>query len=87
MTKSLEQRRDQLLQQAKKLDAKIRKEKRKTDTRRKVLLGEYILNKLETTDRNTVLNDLKTNLPKFLRKQDIKLFQDILENDILNDEN
>jgi len=64
----------------KKLDAKIRKEKRKIDTRRKVLLGEYILNKLETTDRNAVLNDLKTNLPKFLeRKQDIKLFQNILE--------
>jgi len=80
MTKSLEQRRNQLLQQAKKLDAKIRKEKRKIDTRRKVLLGEYILNKLKTSERNTVLNDLKTNLPKFLeRKQDIKLFQDILE--------
>jgi len=80
MTKSLEQRRNKLLQQAKKLDAKIRKEKRKTDTRRKVLLGEYILNKLETTDRNSVINDLKTNLPKFLkREQDIKLFQNILE--------
>jgi len=80
MTKSLEERRNHLLQQAKKLDAKIRKEKRKIDTRRKVLIGEYILNKLQTSERNIVLEDMKTNLPKFLeRKQDIKLFQDILE--------
>jgi len=82
MSKSLEERRDQLLQQAKKIDAKIRKEKRKNDTRRKVLLGEYILNKLETSERNIVLEDLKKNLPKFLeREQDIKLFNYILESE------
>jgi len=82
MSKSLEERRDNLLQQAKKLDAKIRKEKRKTDTRRKVLLGAYLLNKLETSERNIVLEDLKKNLPKFLeREQDIKLFNYILESE------
>jgi len=82
MSKSLEERRDSLLQQAKKLDAKIRKEKRKTDTRRKVLLGAYLLNKLETSERNIVLEDLKKNLPKFLeREQDIKLFNYILESE------
>lgn len=81
--KSIEERLAQLEAQKKTLKARLGKEERVKDTRRKVLLGALVLNRLEN-DRDAEfsrrLGDwLRRELPGFLtRDGDKELFDDLL---------
>jgi hypothetical protein len=81
--KSIEQRLAQLDAQRAALKAKLGKEERTKDTRRKVLLGALILHRLEhgRDDFSKGLADwLRRELPGFLtRDGDKELFADLLE--------
>lgn len=81
--KSIEERLAQLEAQTKTLKARLGKEERAKDTRRKVLLGALLLHKLDNTndDMSKRLGDwLRRELPSFLtRDADKDLFADLLK--------
>jgi hypothetical protein len=82
--RSIEERLAQLEAQRKTLQARLGKQERARDTRRKVLLGALVLNRLEKSDDGEFskrLGDwLRRELPGFLTRDDDKLlFSDILE--------
>jgi hypothetical protein len=81
--RSLEQRLAHLEAQRKTLQARLGKQERARDTRRKVLLGALLLHRLENGDDDTAhrLGDwLRRELPGFLtRPDDQALFTDLLE--------
>ena len=81
--RSIEQRLAQLEAQKKTLQARLGKQDRANDTRRKVLLGALVLQRLETsndTEFSKRLGDwLRRELPGFLvRDGDKALFADLL---------
>ena len=80
--KTIEERLAQLDAQKKALKARLSKQERTEDTRRKVLLGAFILHRLEhgrdETSRN-LADWLRRELPGFLtRDGDKALFDDLL---------
>ena len=75
----VERRQAQLGEQARNLKARIRKKTRARDTRRKILLGAFVLQRLETEPELQAL--LRDGLSGFLRPVDRTLFQDILDLD------
>jgi len=81
--RSIEERLAQLEAQKKTLQARLGKQDRANDTRRKVLLGALVLQRLETSDDTEFskrLGDwLRRELPGFLtRDGDKALFADLL---------
>lgn len=80
--RSIEQRLAHLDAQRKTLQARLGKQDRARDTRRKVLLGALLLHRLENGDDDTSkrLGDwLRRELPGFLTRDDDKaLFDDLL---------
>lgn len=80
--KSLEQRIAQLDEQKKTLQTRLSKQNRARDTRRKILLGAIVLDRLESRsdEMSEQLNKwLKQELPGFLtRKADRELFEDLI---------
>jgi hypothetical protein len=82
--RSIEERLAQLEAQKKTLQARLGKQERAEDTRRKVLIGALVLQRLETSNDNEFakrLSDwLRRELPGFLtRDGDKALFPDLLE--------
>ncbi len=81
--KTIEQRLAQLDAQRAALKARLSKQERANDTRRKVLLGALVLHRLETgrDDFSRSLGDwLRRELPGFLtRDGDKELFADLLQ--------
>ncbi|ODU61306.1 MAG: mobilization protein [Acetobacteraceae bacterium SCN 69-10] len=81
--KSIEERLAQLEAQKKALKARLGKEERTKDTRRKVLLGALVLHRLENgrDELSKGLADwLRRELPGFLtRDSDQELFDDLLK--------
>ena len=82
--RSIEQRLQQIEAQRKALKARLGKQDRARDTRRKILLGALILHRLETRAdaalAGTLPEWLRTELPGFLtRAEDKALFRDLLE--------
>lgn len=82
--KSIEQRIAELEERKKTLKARLGKQERAQDTRRKVLLGALVLHRLENSndaDFTRRLGDwLRKELPGFLtRDGDKALFDDILQ--------
>jgi hypothetical protein len=82
--RSIEERLAQLDAQRKTLQARLGKQERAADTRRKVLLGALVLQRLETS-RNAEFVDrlrgwLRRELPGFLtREGDHALFPDLID--------
>lgn len=80
--KSIEQRLAQLDAQRKTLQARLTKDERARDTRRKVLLGALVLHRIEDGNEASAdyLRDfIKRELPGFLtRETDKALFDDLL---------
>ena len=81
--RSIEVRLSQLDAQRKTLQARLSKQARAKDTRRKILLGALVLHRLETQGNGefaTGLGDwLRRELPGFLTRDDDKtLFADLL---------
>ena len=80
--RSIEERLAQLDAQRKTLQARLGKQERAKDTRRKVLLGALLLHRLENGEDETAqrLGDwLRRELPGFLKREDDKaLFGDLL---------
>jgi hypothetical protein len=81
--KSIEERLAQLEAQRKTLKARLGKEERSKDTRRKVLLGALVLHRLENSndpDFTKRLGDwLRRELPGFLTRDiDKEMFADLL---------
>lgn len=82
--KSIEERLAQIEAQRKTLKARLGKQERSEDTRRKVLLGALVLHRLETSGDSEFSKRLgewlKRELPGFLtRDADKELFADILK--------
>ncbi|NEK54608.1 mobilization protein [Rhizobium leguminosarum] len=81
--KSIEERLAQLEARKKTLQARLNKQERARDTRRKVLLGALVLHRLETgrDDFSKNLGDwLRRELPGFLtRDTDREVFDDLLK--------
>ena len=82
--KSLEQRIAQLEAQKKTLKARLSKQERAKETRRKILIGALVLDRIEA-DAGDFSHDLKqwvaSELPGFLTRQaDHELFDDLLQN-------
>lgn len=63
-----------------KLESTAKEQERRSDTRRKVLLGSYVLHLLAQSDaRAAALREwCKADLARFIREQDRVLFQDLL---------
>ena len=81
--RSITERLAQLEAQRKTLQAKLGKQERAKDTRRKVLLGAFVLYRLEkgqdAFSKEQLPAWLKTELPGFItRKDDAALFADLL---------
>jgi hypothetical protein len=80
--RSIEERLAQLDAQRKTLQARLGKQERSRDTRRKVLLGAFVLHRLEKgqDEFSKGLADwIKRELPGFLTREDDKaLFDDLL---------
>lgn len=79
-----EQRLAQLKQQTQRLQARMGKQQRAKDTRRKVLLGAFIQHRLEKPDQSEFSKHLRDwlgkELPKFLsRDADAALFDDLID--------
>ena len=74
-------RKEQLAEKEKDLRARIRKEERARDTRRKILLGSFVLQRLGAEPERFAewLALIRGELPGFLRPEDLKLFSDILD--------
>ena len=83
--KSIEERLAQLDAQRKTLQARLGKQERAQDTRRKVLLGALVLHRIEEGREGTsdYLRDfIKRELPGFLtRETDKALFDDLIGSD------
>ena len=83
--KTIEERLAQLEAQKKTLQARLNKQERARDTRRKVLLGALVLHRLEhgKDELSRALPDwLRRELPGFLtRDMDKELFDDLLTPD------
>lgn len=82
--RSIAERLAQLEAQRKNLQSRLGKQDRARDTRRKVLLGAFVLHRLEKPDTSEVSKNLrawlKQELPKFLtREDDEALFADLIE--------
>ena len=80
--KSLEERLSQLDSQRKALQAKLIKQERAKDTRRKILLGALVLEKIDNGHEadKPLLAWLRTTLPGYLTRPDDKaLFDDLLK--------
>ncbi|WP_287787480.1 mobilization protein [Acidiphilium sp.] len=82
--RSIEERLAQLEAQRKTLQARLGKQERARDTRRKILLGALVLHRLETSgdgEFSKRLGDwLRRELPGFLTRDDDKaLFADLLK--------
>lgn len=82
--KSIEERLAQIEAQRKTLKARLGKQERSEDTRRKVLLGALVLHRLETSGDGEFSKRLgewlKRELPGFLtRDADKELFADLLK--------
>ena len=82
--RSIAERLAQLEAQRKNLQSKLGKQERARDTRRKVLLGAFVLHRLEKPDGTEISKNLrawlKQELPKFLtREDDEALFTDLIE--------
>lgn len=76
MAKSLEEKIQQLDAQKKRLQAKLNRQKRTEDTRKKILLGSLLMSHMEN---GKIESWVRKELPKFLsRENDKKLFQDWL---------
>jgi hypothetical protein len=87
--KSIEERLAQIEAQRKTLKARLGKQERSEDTRRKVLLGALVLHRLETNGDGEFSKRLgewlKRELPGFLtRDADKDLFADILKPEPVN---
>jgi hypothetical protein len=79
--KSIEDRLSQLDSQRKTLQARLIKQERAKDTRRKILLGALVSDRIsENHDKNLPLVEwLRRELPSFLKREDDKaLFADLL---------
>ncbi len=81
--RSIAERLAQLEAQRKNLQSRLGKQDRARDTRRKVLLGAFVLHRLEKPDTSEVSKNMrawmKQELPKFLtREDDEALFADFL---------
>ncbi|MCY3852280.1 MAG: mobilization protein [Gammaproteobacteria bacterium] len=63
------------------LRARVAKKERARDTRRKILIGAFVLHQIESGTRHGpgIRKWLQEGLPGFLRETDRKLFDDILE--------
>ena len=80
----IEKRIKQLDAQKQTLKARLRTQQRKQDTRRKILLGALLLDRIELNDPRdqTIINWTREQLPGFLtRPNDHKLFEDLFKND------
>lgn len=82
--KSIEERLAQLEAQKKTLQARLNKQERANDTRRKVLLGALVLHRLENSKDEEFSRRLgewlRRELPGFLtRDNDKALFEDLLK--------
>jgi hypothetical protein len=80
--RSIAERLAQIDAQRKKLQSRLGKQERAKDTRRKVLLGAFVLYRLEKPDGSDVCKNLpawlKHELPQFLtREDDLALFIDL----------
>ena len=78
---SIEERLAQLDSRRKTLQARLGQQERARDTRRKVLLGAFVLHRLERRgDEDGPLGDwIRRELPRFLTRDDDKaLFADLL---------
>ena len=76
MPKSIEDRINELDAKKKALQAKLNKQKRAEDTRRKILLGSKVLAKIKD---ESIQKWVKQELPGFLTRDiDKKLFEDLL---------
>ena len=76
MAKSIEQQIEQLESKKKALQARLNKKKRTEDTRRKILLGSMVLEKMKD---EATQKWVKQELPGFLTRDiDKKLFEDLL---------
>lgn len=81
--KTIEQRLAELEAQTKTLKARLSKQERAKDTRRKILLGALVLHRLDDNGNEEfsrrLTNWLRTELPGFLTRDiDRALFEDIL---------
>ena len=80
--RSIKERLDHLEAQRKTLQARLGKQERARDTRRKVLLGALLLHRLDNGDDDTskrLADWLRRELPGFLKRDDDKaLFGDLL---------
>lgn len=86
--KSIGERLAQIEAQRKTLKARLGKQERSEETRRKILLGALVLHRLQTSGNSTFtrqLDDwLRRELPGFLtREADHTLFADLLQTDPL----
>lgn len=82
--RTIQQRLDHLKAQQKTLQARMGKQERARDTRRKVLLGAFVLHRLEKSDTSEFSKNLREwlgkELPKFLsRDDDAALFDDLID--------
>ena len=82
--RSLQERLAQLEAQRKTLQARVGKQERAKDTRRKILLGAFVLHRLEKPDASEFSKHLREwlgkELPKFLsRDEDAALFDDLID--------
>lgn len=81
--KSIEERLAQLEAQRRTLQARLSKQERARDTRRKVLLGAFILHRLETgraSSADYLAEFIRRELPEFLtRDTDKALFADLVD--------
>ncbi|WP_062120851.1 hypothetical protein [Aureimonas sp. AU40] len=82
--KTIEQRLAEIENQRKTLKARLGKQERAQDTRRKVLLGALVLHKLESNGNEEMGRKLREwlrrELPGFLQRDiDKALFRDLLE--------
>lgn len=80
--RSISDRLAQLDAQRKNLQSKLGKQERAKDTRRKVLLGAFVLHRLEKGQdefsRKELPDWLKRELPGFIREDDKALFTDLI---------
>jgi len=85
VSRSIEERLAQLDAQRKTLQARLGKQERAKDTRRKVLLGALVLHRIESSkekgeDAGWLIQWVKRELPGFLtRDNDKTLFADLLQ--------
>jgi hypothetical protein len=90
MRKPIEQRIRELEERRKALRARLDRQERARATRRKILLGSFMLERLERNDQGRHHDELRLwlakELPAFLtRDADLALFADILESASLQD--